>query len=179
MEDKKETDIKYPELAKEINQMVKEDQDMRVKALAKAKQGDWSDFNADVDLRNTQRMKEIIEEIDWPTIDKVGKEGSHGAWFLVQHADRDLSFQEKYLKLMKDLPMGEIELRDIAYLEDRVRVNKGDLQLYGTQFYTNDNGKFGPRPIEDSEHVNERRFEVGLETIEDYEKDLRQRHNIK
>jgi hypothetical protein len=43
---------------------------------------------------------------------------------------------------------GEASPAHLAYLEDRVRVNAEQPQLYGTQFSVID-GQFGPRPIQD------------------------------
>lgn len=119
-------------------------------------------------------MKEIVAAIGWPTISKYGEQAAHAAWLLIQHADEDPLLQEEVLALMKDLPAGEVSKKDIAYLEDRVRVNTGRPTLYGTQFYNNSQGKFGPRPIEDLEKLEERREIAGLDSFEKYEKEIQQ-----
>lgn len=75
---------------------------------------------------------------------------------------------------MKGLPEGEVSKQDMAYLEDRVRVNTGRATLYGTQFYNDDHGQFGPRPIENPEALNERRAAAGLSPFEEYEREMRQ-----
>ncbi len=149
----------HQELAQELIAMRIEDQRMRNSGV----------FDTEVDVKNTERMKEIVEHGGWPTISKVGEEAADAAWILVQHADEDLSFQEKCLELMKAQPKGEIRKRNIALLEDRVRVSKGMPQLYGTQFYKGPGGEYIRRPIEDEEHVVERRLEVGLRTLEEEE----------
>ncbi len=150
--------ISHPKIASEIKQMVDVDQTMRER---------WEenpiipDEDLDIDVRHTERMKEIVSEIGWPTISKVGVEGASNAWLLVQHADHDVAFQEQCLNLMKEAPVGELDKTDTAYLEDRVRVNQGRGQLYGTQF-TQENSQHIPRPIEDEENVDERRAELGM-----------------
>ena len=96
------------------------------------------------------------------------------AWLLVQHADHDRTFQRTCLYLMKMQAADEVSLANIAYLEDRVRVEEGRSQLYGTQFYVDEAGKFGPRPIEDLDHVDERRQVVGLQPLSDYARDVEQ-----
>ena len=136
--------------------MVEVDQAMRVQA-----NNDDDFWDDTVDVENTERMKEIVAEIGWPTVLKVGEEGAHHAWLLVQHADLDVAFQEECLALMKEAGEGEVSVTDIAYLEDRVRVNQGKGQLYGTQF-TQENNQHIPRPIEDEEQVNERRAAIGM-----------------
>ncbi len=92
---------------------------------------------------------------------KVGEKGAHNAWLLVQHADHNVVFQEYCLQMMKDTPAGEVDKTDIAYLTDRVCVNRGRGQLYGTQF-TQEDSKHIPRTIEDEANVDVRRSEIGM-----------------
>lgn len=67
---------------------------------------------------------------------------------------------------MKEAAPGEVTLFTIAYLEDRVRVNLKQNQLYGTQCNEIE-GRFVPRPIEDLQNVNKRRKAMGLGTLEE------------
>lgn len=69
---------------------------------------------------------------------------------------------------MKSEPEGEVSKRDIAYLEDRIAISDGRPQIYGTQFYKNSDGQLVPQPIEDIVKVDERRKEMGLETLDEY-----------
>ncbi len=84
----------------------------------------------------------------------------------MQHADHDPEFQAECLELMKALPTGEVRLSNLAYLEDRMRVNHHRPQLYGTQFYQ-EGEHFGPQPIEDEANLEGRRQAMGLESFED------------
>jgi hypothetical protein len=118
--------IAFPKIASQLKEMSDADQDMRIRSQT---EGYWDN---DLDVKNTERMKEIVAEINWPTIPKVGEIGSNNAWLLVQHADHDVAFQAYCLELMKSVPANEIDSTNIAYLEDRVRVNQGRGQLYGT-----------------------------------------------
>jgi len=160
--------IQFSKIAKKINQMAELDQEMRY--YAKKHGGRIKEKYRDVDRKNTKQIKEIIKQIGWPTISKVGKKASSNAWLLVQHADHDPYFQEKCLKLMKKLPQKEIDTRNIAYLEDRVRVNTNRLQIYGTQFYINKKGIFGPKPVKNIKKIDELRKKMNLEHFEEYKK---------
>ncbi|HLI08537.1 MAG TPA: DUF6624 domain-containing protein [Ktedonobacteraceae bacterium] len=154
----------FKAIANEIMKMSEVDQQMR-------KRGQW---DASIDVANTQRMKEIVEHMGWPTRSKVGSPASKMAWQLVQHADHDRAFQQACLDLMKAQAPGEVSPVNIAYLEDRVRVAEGRPQVYGTQFYSDEAGKVGPRPIEDPDHVDERRQAVGLQPLSDYAREVEQ-----
>lgn len=149
-------------LTEEILAMAKEDQAMR-------SSGQWNDS---VDQKNTLRMKQIVAETGWPTVSKIGEDAAHAAWLLIQHADHDVAFQEHCLSLMKEESREEVAPPDVAYLEDRIRVSRGLSQLYGTQFFVNADGKFGPNPIEDMINIDQRRKEVGLDAFDDYQKEM-------
>lgn len=165
--------VQFPEYSAELNEMGRVDQDVRERAV----RGEDLDVRS-LDLRNSIRLKEIIDEIGWPSATKVGKDASHNAWLLAQHDDHDVAFQETCLALMKQEPAGQVDLKDVAMLEDRIRVNKGMPQIYGTQFrdYVTDSatgevysiGEHRPYiGIEDAERVNQRRAEMGLESLEE------------
>lgn len=158
------------ELTSELIKMAEADQAMRTKA--QSGEIDWDDS---VDKQNTARLKELVDNVGWPTIAKVGQQASQAAWLLAQHADHDPVFQQYCLDLMKQAEPGQVTPANIAYLEDRVRVNTGKPQLYGTQFYK-EGETFGPRPIEDEERIEERRAAVGLEPYSAYYEGMMKRY---
>jgi hypothetical protein len=69
---------------------------------------------------------------------------------------------------------GEAALAHLAYLEDRVRVNAKQPQLYGIQF-TVTGGQSGPDAIEDPQRLDLRRAEAGVGSCADYEARMRAR----
>jgi len=125
----------------------------------------------DVDSKHTARMKEIVAEYGWPTKSMVGEQGATAAWLLVQHADADPKFQRHCLALMKKAAPEEVSPKNLAYLTDRVLVNEGKNQLYGTQFFLED-GKMVPQPIDDEANLDERRKEAGLMPMSEYTKHM-------
>jgi hypothetical protein len=160
----------FEEIAAELIAMAKEDQEMRIKAMP-----DMSLWDDNIDHKNTKRLKAIVEEIGWPTVTKVGSEASQKAWLLVQHATEDPDFMKHCLGLMKAAPAGDVAPTNIALLEDRLLTMDGKPQIYGTQFQTI-NGITKPFPIEDFEHVDERRKRVGLDTFAENEARIKARH---
>jgi len=153
----------------EILRMAAEDQRMReIVRLDSTKK-----LDAGLDRKNTARLQEIILDIGWPTIQKVGKEASHAAWLIVQHAVHDIEFQKQCLALLRKLPEHHFQKSEIAYLEDRINVTDGKNQRYGTQFYTDQNGALKPRPIDDVSNLDTRRCAMGLEPFADYEKKIK------
>lgn len=137
-----------------------------------------ADWNEEVDSNNTVILKDLIKEIGWPRISQVSKKASKAAWLLVQHSP-DREFQRQCLELMKLLPNEEVERKNIAYLEDRVRISQGQKQIYGTQFRKNEVGKFELLPLEDPKNVNTLRKRAGMNTIEEYSEGFKRISNPK
>jgi hypothetical protein len=128
-----------------------------------------------IDEENTRWLAEVLSSCGWPGRTLVGEEGAEAAWLLAQHADRDPARQRAFLHALRSAAgQGEASRTNLAYLEDRVRVNAGQPQLYGTQFTVTD-GEIGPSPIEDRQRLDERRAEAGLEPFADYEARIRDR----
>ena len=122
----------------------------------------------DVDRRNTLRMKQIVAKHGWPIRRMVGIDGSRAAWLLVQHADQAVGFQRKCLTMMAAHQQdGQVRREDVAYLTDRVLVNEGRPQVYGTQMHEV-NGRRQPRPIRNAETVDIRRKSMQLSTLKEY-----------
>jgi hypothetical protein len=93
----------------------------------------------------------------------VGKEGSDNFWVIIQHSDHDPEFQEKVLEKMKvQVDRGNATAEYYGYLVDRVNINTGKEQVYGTQFDYNEFGQAFPKNISDTTGINARRISLGL-----------------
>lgn len=114
-------------------------------------------------------LKKIVNEIGYPTIEKVGKETSHKFFLMVQHSDAEPEFQYKMLQIIsKEVEKGNVAARDYAYLTDRVMLALNKPQVYGTQVTFTKNGRAIPRQLSDSLNVNQRRKKMKLGSIEEY-----------
>jgi hypothetical protein len=70
--------------------------------------------------------------------------------------------------LAEAVDQGEATQRQLAYLTDRVRMNEGREQLYGTQLAGVRDGTVVPWPFENSEQLDARRAAVGLAPFAEY-----------
>ncbi|MEK7497577.1 MAG: DUF6624 domain-containing protein [Patescibacteria group bacterium] len=163
------------ELAKKIEEMAKEDQKIRHASLmAKS----YAKRVKTVDRKNLHEMKEIVKVYGWPTISVVGGSASDLAWLLVQHADSDVQFQKKCLSLMKHhLNKNDVSKKNVAYLIDRIRVNEGKKQIYGTQFYKDRDGTMKPSPIWNIKSIEKRRRKAKLEPFKKYSEVVKKMFN--
>ena len=121
-----------------------------------------------VDRQNQAWLKTLLENHGWPDRE-LYQEAATTAWLIAQHADNDLEFQKYALKLLTEaVDKGKALPKHRAYLQDRVLVNQGLPQIYGTQIMR-ENGVIKPRTeIQDREGVEERRKAVGLPPLQEY-----------
>ena len=122
---------------------------------------------ADVDADNTRFLKKIVAERGWPGRSLVGRDAADAAFLILQHSP-DTAFQAKALPLIeKAFASGEAEGQQVALLTDRVAVQRGQPQTFGTQASVV-NGRFKLDPIADSANVDARRAKLGMPPVAAY-----------
>jgi len=169
--------MKYKELAERIINLKKVDLAYRNKLIQAGQLGDGYDEGmADLHNKNARILEEIIDEIGFPTSDKVGEAGSEAAWLVIQHAIGQPDFMRKCEKLLAEVANENKAYQVyLAYLSDRIAVFEGRPQLYGTQFDWDEFGKLSPQAFADEARVNERRQTIGLNTLAEQTQLMRER----
>lgn len=148
------------ELRREL--LARRDEDQRTRTAVPPPQGQYmvqlpDEVAARWQRIDRDRLGDVLNGQGWPGRTLVGEDGAAAAWLLAQHADRDPVRQRTFLQALRGaVDQGEASEAHLAYLEDRVRVNAGLPQLYGTQFTVTD-GVFGPWAIEDPQRLDKRR----------------------
>ena len=122
-----------------------------------------------IDCANTAWLKAQMVKIGWFTIPKYGADADDAAWHLVQHADREPSFQRETLVKLQALSPGDTSGKRLGYLFDRVARAEGRLQKFGTQGQCKD-GQWTPFESEDPPNLDQRRAALGMEPIADHMK---------
>ncbi len=122
------------------------------------------------DSINLITVTAILDKYGWLGPETVGNQGSMALFLVIQHSSQQV--QEKYLPVMrKAVKEGKALAANLALLEDRVALEEGKKQIYGSQVQTDPKtGKSSFRPIEDEPNVDKRREEVGLGPLRDYAK---------
>jgi hypothetical protein len=100
--------------------------------------------------------------------DVVGEEGNGNLFFVIQHAE--LPMQVKYLPMLRAaVKNGQAKARHLALLEDRVALRQGKRQTYGSQVgWDMRTNRHFMLPLEDPDHVDQRRAAVGLPPLSEY-----------
>ncbi len=182
--DKKVADKKSEfnqELANELKEMAKIDQIAAYipqGEYKKLSQEAWNAFKDSVFASHQKRIKEIFDQNGVVGFDLAGEKGSSDFWVMVQHSDHDPAFQKEVLEKMKvEVAKGNADSRNYGLLVDRVQLNTGQAQVYGTQVdYNTEICQAFPKNLTDSADVNRRRKEIGLEPLENYLNDMTEMH---
>jgi hypothetical protein len=118
------------------------------------------------------RVITIVDKYGWLGKSKIGFVANQTLYLTIQHAD--MNYREKYYSLLEtSAKNGESNLFDMATMKDRMLVDKGQEQIYGTQ--KDMEGKYFP--IADLKGLNKRRRQVDLEKLKINNRDLRQVNN--
>jgi hypothetical protein len=167
----------YPQISRLIIELQKKDLKLRDSLVQTGEIFDGYHPKMEaLHLQNAEELSKIIDQIGYPTNDKVGKEASDAAWLVIQHAISNPEFMKSCLKLLKEEVTKEnADPKQLAYLSDRILVLEGKPQLYGTQFDWDDNGELSPNVYDDRIKVNNRRKEIGLNALEEQTTLIRKR----
>lgn len=165
-------DNKKAEIKSELAKMIEIDQiksNLRQGKYLDYTQEEWQKFRDSVQAENTAKTEKIFDDYGFLGYKEVGEDGAEHFFVLVQHTN-ELAFQKRVLKAMKkEVSKGNANPRNYAYLYDRVQVNEGKKQLFGTQLDFDANGRPFPKiGLLDSANVDKLRNTYDLEPLQDY-----------
>jgi len=112
----------------------------------------------------------FLNEYGWKSKKEIGELANMGLFLAIQHSSKEEmeSFKEIVEKAHQE---NKIEKADYALYIDRLKVHNDLPQVYGTQYYYDENlANYRFYEIEDFENINKRRRKVGLAKIEKYAK---------
>jgi hypothetical protein len=118
------------------------------------------------DSINIVKVKAILDKEGWLGPEEIGLYGNQTLFLVIQHSD--LKTQEKYLPMLRNaVEYKKASAIDLALLEDRIAVRKGNKQIYGSQV-GGEPGHYFVFPIEDPDNLDHRRINIGLQPISNY-----------
>lgn len=124
-------------------------------------------------VENEKILQELLDQYGWPTSSEVTEYAAAGAALIINHADHEL--RTKYFPLLEEaFQKGEAQPLRYAKMKDRLLVEEGKEQMYGTQVRF-ENMIRKPYPILDPKQVDQRRAEIGLGPLSPY---LKERFDI-
>jgi hypothetical protein len=124
-------------------------------------------IDEEVDQRNLTAIEQILEKCGMPTIETAGDKGMSAIWLVIQHASAEKR-TEYFPMLLKAAENGDLERQDIALMQDRMLMDAGKPQLYGSQIMMSEDGTYELHDLKEPEKVDARRAIMGLGPLSDY-----------
>lgn len=166
---------KYDQKLKtQLEQIYDEDQDLRnqLNVIEKKSGYESKEVNAlwdqieEKDAIHFKAVETILAQHGWLGPKQVGTKASLAIFLVIQHADAEA--RRKYVPMMREaVKEKKAKAGSLALMEDRIAVEAGEKQIYGSQFKIV-GGKTMLHPTEDPDHLDERRAALGMSTIAEY-----------
>lgn len=115
-----------------------------------------------VDQENRKTVISILEKCGFPKADEVELKSYNAIFFVLQHSPGTI-MGYYYRDVEQAVANGKINRSTFALMQDRLLMDFGYKQVYGTQILNNQLYE-----LQDPDNVNARRAEVGLGPIETY-----------
>lgn len=117
---------------------------------------------------NLAAFRAFFQKSGWPSIDRYGEDADQAAFLIVQHADDDVAFQQAMLAAIGPLAeAGKTAPSQYALLYDRVQVNQGRPQRFGTQGDCQQ-GQWKPNPVDAPQDLDALRVRYRLPPMAEY-----------
>jgi hypothetical protein len=155
-----------------LTELRMKDQKIRVEYFEALKEKEWAiehpevirlaNLMAEMDAENQATLDQIIALCGWPSYDSFGYESGRAAQLVALHAiNLTKYFPYIAIEFKKKQLSGEI----YALFVDKMLVNEGKLQRYGTQIHM---ATKKLAPVEDPAHINENRLAIGLDVLPEF-----------
>ncbi len=122
-----------------------------------------------VDGTNTANLVSLVKQCGWPRPRIHGEKAMDHAWLIAQHADNNQAAQRTFLLHLKQaVDDGDSPAYTYAFLVDRIALNEGKPQQYGTQVENKTQCDMIIVPLDDDVKANARRQAIGWPSLKDY-----------
>jgi len=116
---------------------------------------------------NTAELCSILKQYGWPTRDLVGDDGAKSMFFVLRNSATDQLQRDLLPVIIAAVKKGEISKSSFATYIDRLRINVGLKQIFGTQATIRDSFLV-LYPITDEQHIDARRKQYELPPLKIY-----------
>lgn len=166
--------VAYPKISRTLDSLAYVDQwpmQQLFRQLPDSAGRNLVQVEADNFARHQPLLEKIVRQIGYPGFEQVGETSANNFWLLVQHADAYPAFQRQVLQLMlPEVKRKNANPVNYAYLTDRVAINSGLPEEYGTQVVYEGPGigKAVPKSLRHPKQVDKRRAAIGMEPLKHY-----------
>ncbi|MET9566805.1 DUF6624 domain-containing protein [Streptomyces tauricus] len=123
---------------------------------------------AGIFAEDTELLRTTLDKHGWPGYRLVGERGSRAAWLIATYC-RDSELQADALSLLeKAVRQQDADPMHYALLADRICLNRGEPQRFGTLHIPTDSGNLVLYRVKDPQRLDDRRHALGLEPYAEY-----------
>src|SRR6185369_295749 len=126
---------------------------------------------------NTAELCSILKQYGWPTRDLVGDDGAQSMFFVLRNSATDQLQRDLLPVIIAAVKKGEISKSSFATYIDRLRINVGLKQIFGTQATIRDSFLV-LYPITDEQHIDARRKQYELPPLKIYLRGLERLYRL-
>lgn len=174
-------DQKYREILSNMSDSLKKDSTANAFATTsdKVEMKIW-EIQSHIDSSNLVFIENIFKQYGYPGKSLVGQKTNEVAWYVIQHSPK---IKQYFFVIKEAAKKKELPFKLVAMMEDRLLMEQGKEQIYGTQG-TCRQIKNGQKecfiwPIKDPKNVNKRRKEAGLDlTVEKNAERLNMKYRV-
>ncbi|MFT5926568.1 MAG: hypothetical protein ACI9WL_001317 [Rubritalea sp.] len=124
-------------------------------------------MDEELDLNNLAAVEQVLEKCGMPNTATAGEKGMSAIWLVIQHASAEKRTQY-FPQLLEASKQGDLERQDIALMQDRMLMDSGKPQLYGSQILMNQDGTYELHELKDPSTVDSRRAMMGMGPLSEY-----------
>lgn len=131
------------------------------------------------DYVNDSVFDQLVNKYGFPSIALVGTHAAKVGFALIQHTTFSKNYRKRYRAVVRAYKNNDYDPQCYAKVKDRWLLQHHRRQLYGTNWLKSTEKRFVKKygdhyilePVRNFRKLNDRRAELGLESIEDYMKD--------
>jgi VWFA-related protein len=153
-------------LQTELIKMAEKEQELLQEVVAKdqTKKSDQEKLHKLYET-STAKFCELIKKNGWPTSATVDRDGVVAAYYILKNGGTYETQRDLLPVILAAIKKDPAQKPEFAGLFDRLRVSAGLKQIFGTQAVSA-GGFLVLYPIEDEKHIDDRRAEFGMSTME-------------
>lgn len=124
-----------------------------------------------VERANAERLSAWMTACGWPRRSVEGVQAARAAWLIAQQARSDIAFQRQVVRQLELAVLdGEASAMHLAAASDRLAVQEGRPQRYGTQLRQVAGCGWDYFLLDDLARVEARRKRLGLPSLEEHKR---------
>lgn len=164
----KPSELKIKEIQDELAKRHAEDQAIQ-RAYYKDPNPKRREEADEVMSNNTAYLLELVKEFGWIDVERFGVEASSSAFLIVQHSGHIPMMRAALPAIEEDVKAKKLgSAAPYALLYDRLALQLGGKQRYGSQTCRDAHGDQVVRPLENPGKVDDFRKELGLVPLAEY-----------